>query len=110
MAYAACQFRGPSGLTWRSLAPSLYVSVCVSVCLCVSLCVSVAAVVAVHATVASDPHEHIDRSVDPTAASQLEVLLAMYRSEMGLYQNVSTDLRGFDAAVRRRGGYMGPWM
>ena len=80
-------------------------SLCVSVC----LCVFVAAVVPVHATVASDPHEHVDRSADPTAASQLEALLAMYRSETSLYQNVSTDMRGFDAAVRRRGGYMGPW-
>ena len=60
--------------------------------------------------VASDPHEHVDRSGDPSAAVHLEALLALYRAEVSLFQDESKDLQGFNAAVHRRGGFMGPWL
>ena len=60
--------------------------------------------------VTSDPHEHVDLAKDPRSASQLEALLSMYNAEVNLFENTSKDLRGFNAAVVRRGGYMGPWL
>ena len=57
-----------------------------------------------------DPHEHVNLANDPGSASQLEALLSMYHAELNLFENISTDVRGFNAAVAQRGGYMGPWL
>lgn len=59
---------------------------------------------------ASDPHEHVNLARDPASTSQLEALLSMYNAEASLFENVSKDLNGFNAAVAQRGGYMGPWL
>ena len=59
---------------------------------------------------ATDPHEHLDLSGDPSAAGMLHTMLALYHAESNLVEDVSTDTKGFNAAIQRRGGYMGPWM
>ena len=59
---------------------------------------------------ATDPHEHVDLAKDPDSASRLEALVSMYNAEVNLAQNISKDLRGFNDAILRRGGYMGPWL
>ena len=60
--------------------------------------------------VAIDPHEHVNLAKDSSSASQLEALLSMYNAEVNLDENISKDLVGFNAAVVRRAGYMGPWL
>ena len=62
------------------------------------------------AAVQNDPHEHADLASDPGSAAQLAALLTLYRAEVNLFENVSTDTAGFNAAVAQRGGYMGPWL
>ena len=59
---------------------------------------------------AVDPLETTDLSADPATVRQLRRLRALYEQEVNLPQNEDTDQSGFEAAVARRGGYMGPWL